>query len=282
MNLLYYILAFSWCFCLIATEREVTDLLQNMPEEDKESLSSLFHYLVSEHFAYTLFGDKTASLAGYHTSLPGEDVLKGYETSGSFWKKWELWEKYQKKLNIKRFLIFSEDSNKASDIRFIFLINKEAFLNEVDKNQMVFNQALGRKIYADHLLSEISEKKDSFQNALHNKEILFGILLGYGKHNARLFAKRESIESKRTSGIYHLDKIQEYDQKIDRLTKKLKPFGKGYYYPLSMHSVHCVADPNHPETKALKIKYEDLHTKIADIYSKGDFLEITLRQLISE
>ena len=69
------------------------------------------------------------------------------------------------------------------------------------------------------------------------------------------------------------------DEECEYLNLKLRGFSERTYSPLVLRPLQFVADLEHPETKALRIKYDDLRRKISAIYAQGDFLEITLKQL---
>lgn len=49
-----------------------------------------------------------------------------------------------------------------------------------------------------------------------------------------------------------------------------------------MNRVGFAADPDHPETIELRTKYDQLNTKINEIYFKEDWFEHTLMQLTSD
>ena len=134
------------------------------------------------------------------------------------------------------------------------------------------------------------EKEKKFSPVIKDNQMLWGILLGYGVHNAKLYYKRDKLEQFINSEI--LPKIPEkkpiptknfssIEEEYEYLNSKLQLFGEHIYSPLLVRTLHFVADLEHSETKTLKKKYRDLRGKISAIYAKGDFLEITLSKLTS-
>jgi hypothetical protein len=221
-----------------------------------------------------LFGDKPVSLSGDFEVTPCENTLEGMRSGGIFWKKWEIWEKYKKLFPIKNYIIIKEQANcKKFKISNIIFINKKAFIKIINDNVKLFESVLNTTIDPKIMLKNIEERKVSFRESINNNEMLWGILLGYGKHNASLYNKREHI------GHNILDIV---DVSLKFSTIKLDSFGDHKYSPLLLGSVHFAADLDHSETKALEKKYRELRGKISAIYAKGNFLEITLTQLTSD
>lgn len=248
------------------------DALNSIPQEDQEALRQLFRYLNDDHFAYTLFGDKPVSLSGDFTITPWENVLERMRCGGRFWQKWEVWEKYKHLFPIKNYLLVKEDSH-FQDSQNIILINKQEFIKIVNQHLALFERVLDRKINPEQMLKDIELGKISFIDNIDNNQMLWGILLGYGKHNAAQYNKknREYFNARALS-----------DAPLKYSTIKLDPFGEYDYSLLMMGSIHFAADLNHPETIALEKKYKELRAKISAIYAQGNFLEITLAQLTSE
>jgi hypothetical protein len=267
--------------------QDIRKILSNIPEDDERFIYSLFDYFIRDHFAYTLFSDKPISLSGDFTITPTNHILYGSRCGGCFWHEWKTWNKYKNNFTITNYILFDEPSETFKDDRIVVLINKKAFINAIKKHSDVFDEILGQHIQAENLLRAIESKQVSFQRAIKNNELLWGILLGYGEHNAKLYAEREEfyklkgLQGKNILPIStsEMDKI---DEKINSLNKRLQPFGEHYYLPLISDAVYFVADPEHSETQALEKKYRKLRGRISAIYAKGDFLEITLSKLTSK
>lgn len=187
-----------------------------------------------------------------------------------------------------RYLLLEDKrSDKSNNI---ILINKKAFLKIVNQYLTVFRKILGKNVTAKSLLKTIEENQQ-FDSVIKNNQMLKGILLGYGVHNSKLFAERHKLRQFLEPGRFVKIplKIPNPSEGFDSLSAEfnsyfsvLKHFGDCGYSPVIINSVHFVADPNHPETIKLREKYRELRGEISAIYSKGDFLEITLSKLTSD
>jgi hypothetical protein len=278
------ILIFLFFVTHLGYGQDIQDILSTIPEDDKKIIRSLFHNLISEHFAYTLFADKPVSLSGGFTITPMNNILCGLRCGGRFWNEWLIWNKYKHKFKLTNYILIDEPSEVIKNNSLVILINKNAFIKAVWKHKELFDKILGRHTQAEKLLEDIESKRISFQRAIKNSQLLWGILLGYGEHNAKLYAERDGYLDlkdlkKRTIVPLSIEELNEVDEKIKSLSQLLQPFGEDRFLPLISDAVFFVADPEHPETKALEKKYRKLRGKISAIYSKGDFLEITLSKL---
>jgi hypothetical protein len=263
--------------------QDVTGILSLISEKDQETIRSLFYTLViSDHFAYTLFGNKPVSLSGDFTITPINNTLIGCSSGGCFWNKWRVWNQYRNLFEINNYILIDEPSEIYKDIHFVVLINKKLFIKTVKENSSLFKKILHSPINPEKMLEDIESNRLSFQQSIKNHELLWGILLGYGKHNAKLYSDRHELLKLKKGGLNSPLSFNEIEKKIDDLNQKLQPFGDHHYSPLILHSVHCVADPSHSETIQLKQIYHKWRGKISAIYAKGDFLTITLSQLTAE
>ena len=264
---------------------DVGEKLKTIPEPDREDIRLLFHtILFKDHGVYTLFGDKPISVSGDFLVTPYENVLEGMKCGGIFWKQWQTWDKYKHLFPSRKYIFLREPNvlgdSESYEVDLIFIINKDEFIKTVDNHKSLFEAVLGKKIDARFLLESIEKGKISLLRSIDNNEMLLGILLGYGKHNSSLYMKRsrDFLEFE----VGDEDRFYVGDARLKPIHKKLNFFGSYGYSPLIVSSVHFVADFSHPETKYLERKYKDARGKISSIYSQGDFLEITLTQLISE
>jgi len=286
-------LIFIVFFCVIsilANAQNINDILSKLPERDRQDLDELFHILMNEdHLSYTLFGDKPVSVSGEFTITPYENTLSGLQSGGVFWKKWNVWKQHQDKFSIKNYLFIEEPAyNQPNKSTFIFFINKKAFLEVVDENNNVFNKILGDNLTASQLLEKM-ETEHKFMSLIHESEILLGILLGYGEHNARLYEQRMKL--KRLISVPSLigqapltsEGLSPIQEEYDFLNEQLKSFEDHVYSPLLLPPIHFAADPNDKETKCLKKKYNHLRGQISLLYAhNSNFLELILSQLTSD
>jgi hypothetical protein len=275
--------------------KDVKAVLNEMPLEHKERLVKLFYSLMNDnHFAYTLLGDKPVSFASEYIITPLDEIKTMRRTGGVFWNEWKIWEMYKEQFPSKHYLLLTENIFYRP-IRAIVLINKKAFVQKVDQHIDIFRKILGPHVTGEGLLLQI-EKQQKFFSPIQNNQLLIGILLGYGVHNAKLFERRNEII------LFALDRDNPYQKRLPKrpfkppepaaafssleeenefLKLHLRPFSNYHYSPIILKSVNFMADPNHPETKALKEKYQELRSRIAAIYATGNFLEINLSQLTS-
>lgn len=270
-------------------QSSVREILNTMPKDEKEALEKLFYNLFNRNnFSYTLFGDKPLSLSAYFTTSFDHEGIPS-NRGISIWKKWAVWKKYAPSFPMTRYLLIEEPFDRG-DSKSIYFINKKSFVNKVNEHLNVFQEVLGENITGKLLLEKI-EEDPKFLFFLNDDSLLLGILLGYGEHNARLFNNRNKLSPfvfrkefptipikipLPSEGFTSLQ--DEFNSYFSILTL----FGDTHYLPLMIHSVHFVADHQHPETITLQNKYRKQRGKISAIYAKGNFLEITLSQLISE
>lgn len=246
----------------------VPDILKEIPKEDYERLNQLFSCLIKEdHFCYTLFGDKPVSLSSHFNITPWENIVERVNDRDEiFWKNWNVWEKYRTLFPMKKHLLIKEKNIKKNIIHII-LINKSEFINIVKQNQKFFEMILGHKISPKELLKKIETGKIAFIDSINDNQALWGILLGYGKHNAILYNRRDRD---------YFNCLALSDAALRHSSIKLEGCGDYKYSPLIIGSVYFAGDTNYPETKALQKKYRELRGKISAIYAKDNFLEITL------
>lgn len=250
----------------------VSAILKEIPKEDRESINHLFSFFIKEdHFAYTLFGDKPISLSAHFIITPWENIVERVNDQDEiFWKNWNVWKKYQHLFSLKDFILINEPSKNNKNISNVILINKKEFIRVISQNQRLFEAVLGYSVLPHRMLKKIEFNKMTFVDSINDNQGLWGILLGYGKHNSMLYNQRHRN---------YFNCLALSESSLRNSSIKLKGSGDNNYSPLIIGSVYFVGDITHPETKALQKKYRELRGKISAIYSKGDFLEITLSKL---
>ena len=287
---------FFLLLCLIFSSlrgEELSQILKQIPKQDLEDIRDLFsHFIYKDHFAYTLFGEKAVSLACCTIAEPSEfRVPKKLKRNpiqladNTLGVKWEKWKRYQALFPIKKYLIIEETAWFSPYIRHIMLINKEQFVKVFNENRAIFRKELGSQVTGENLLT-IVEKQGKLRPSFNHSELLLGILLGYGEHNATLYDQREHLQRLYDQYKYVLVKeapaIKELDKQADEITDVLQPCGEYGYSLLPIPSTYFVANPQSEETLALKQKYQTLREKVSAIYTQGDVLEITLSTLIQD
>lgn len=232
-------------------------------------------------FAYTLFGDKPMSFYSYFDKQPRECFIHAKFFEPRLERHYKTYEKYKHLFNTEHFLLIDQPciSDKfptSGCVRDILIINKLAFIETIEKHQALFTQKLATSVTGKALLAEIEANRNILYEVLHEDELLWGILLGYGLHNAELYARREQINDKNTSepskGFACLE------EELGCIDDILTGFNHAYHVDLiSLPLFFC--DKNDVETLHLKKKYSKVQEKIHDIYSSQYFLDLVYRQL---
>ena len=206
----------------------------------------------------------------------------------------ELWNKYQHFFPMKDYAFIKSKNFVDNNYVALIFINKKEFLKTVRNHLNDFKEVLGNGITPESLLEEVLKSQNVFGDVLKHHQGLIGTVLGFGRHNAWLFHRREEILS--LSGeispllgkpTHFLKKFSEFrfQEELDALNHALQQFDDRRildFNPLIMGLPGFVADPNATETQQLKAEYERQYRQIIHRYQKGDFLEITLRQMTSE
>ena len=289
LQYLFLILSITYTVYVFGNQY-VSEILNTIPEQEKEALERLFRYLFNgEHFIYTLFGEKPMSWTNYAITIADSDDILLLQSELKFRKRWQIWKKYAHLFPMKHYLLI-EVASYVSDKHDIYFINKQYFINKINEHLDLFQEALKENITGASLLKKI-EDNPKLLSFFNNQPLLLGILLGYGEHNARLFDQRDKL----SPFVYRKEfpkipiKIPTPSNGFSSLHEEfnsyfsvLTLFGDPKYSPLVIHSVHFVADHKHPETIALQEKYRKMRGEISAIYSKGNFLEITLSKLTED
>lgn len=229
--------------------------------------------LLRDSAAYVLNGSKPAgesSFLGvkyYRTTIH----WRGFYRSTLFRKGCEVWKKYEYLFPSKNYC-FCYDVDEEDDCITVFLINKRNFADIVIKNIEEFKKVLGQKITPETFIDMIVSKKQSFFKILNNHQ-LFGIIFGYGKHNAELFHRRHRLENN------CIRKLELIKKEIKMINEKLQfsDNEKIYLRFLSLPSFVC--DATHHETQELQLRYTQQRKEFTNLYKNGNFLEITLKKL---
>ncbi len=232
----------------------IADLSQ-VPKKEMDRIENFLSYLIlDEGFAYVLFGSKPMSIIGYDKTTPIS--YKELYSSPLFelesW--WKTWEKYQYLFPMEEYLFFVQNKETWFEI---ILINKVNFIKIIETHLTLFQEKIGQTLSTNEIFNHIVSSDDFFTVGLNKSQTLFGLLLGYGKDNAEGFEKYFSKEKK--TAPPPLASMQ-----VDNLHGLMLP---------------CFVSFSNQETKGIIKKYHRERQKIMDIYSKGSFLEITLKKL---
>lgn len=133
--------------------------------------------------------------------------------------------------------------------------------------------------------------KEKDASNFFKRQSVLGILLGYGKENAEQFERLCTLKkwnpffgfSLRTTLLTPSIDFSSIDEELNYieknltffLTKEFSDFPTAYMIPLGFR-----ANQNSLETIRLKKRYKEEYRNIVRIYREGDFLEVTIKQLM--
>ena len=277
----------------ILKKRKIENIITKIPEAEIEKIKNLFENLFNfNELGFTLYGDKPVSFCSLTITQSSvfsrcnniywytEGILK---VDKIYKKEWEIWKKYAHLFQIKNYMFLIDDCG-------VLLVNKKNLKKVVTKNLKLFKKILGKDFTPDGLINDIEGGKGIF-NLLSCNHELFGIVLGFGRHNPRNFQRREEIlnilephkiPAKLQNSLSPSPEYPSIQHEMDDISRKLM-INDNYYFPImDLNRVIFVCDLNHIETKKLIKKYELQRKKIKEIYSKDDWFEQTLIQLISD
>lgn len=272
--------------------KDFSEKFHQIPIEDRALIDSFFKILMlQEDGAYVLFGDKPVVYTAYF-DFSEEEVYSNF--GRKFWlvnkqlrQGWHAWQKYAHQFPSTRFLL---KGRRSSDDRTeIVLIDKARFQCMFEEHVDDFQSILGKNVTASSLLRRYENNDLPLFDLLQQHHALLGILLGYGKRNSWLFHFRDRVyenchhftlvvnphpssgfkSTKEERNYYRSKLMGSFLEKNHR-----KPY-KFLYLPM------FIVNPQSQETKDLREKYLQQREQIHDIYSHGDFLEITLKQFCS-
>lgn len=275
--ILYYSLA-------SISKKSLSSKISLIPQEDRWILEDFFqNLLLKEGGAYTLFGDKPITYDAYFKG--SNDCVPSMLTSRRYWEQnkrcelgWKTWNKYRHLFPSHDFLL---EAKKRDQWVEIILISKCQFIQTINENLNEFKSILGEKFVPAKFLSQYEKGDDALFHLLKKHHGLFGILLGFGKRNALMYQERDRI----LVDFYHftLKTNPQPTVGFDTIADEINFFESTFVRSFNdvgrltyIHLPYFMVDPKSTETRAIREKYLRQRKHIQDIYSHGDFLEITL------
>jgi hypothetical protein len=237
----------------------IRELLKKIPQEDYQALDSLFRVLVFEnYFAYTLFGSKPMTHKGAFYEVLTHHPLKKSGGDYIFLTNWKVWKKYacQSEFQTPNYVFLEGNLPELFDVHFL---NKKNVLACIKSHLSTFREILGDEITPEGVYDSIIHSEDLYE-ALGNSQILYGILFGFGETNARGFHEKYELNIDVQEPTFFNEKMPKPND-----------------LPLPYFAVFGASK----ETEMLRKTYEQERKKILSVYSKGNFLEITLTKLLS-
>ena len=232
--------------------------IHKISDEDKQALEDLFRILFIESYcAYTLFGSKPMTHKGAFYDVL-EEPSKSETGDYVFLKNWKVWKKYAQKteFQMSNYVFIEKSFPELFEIHFL---SRENILTCVKTHIGIFQEILGDDITPEAVYKSMVNADDVFES-LGDSQILYGILFGFGKENAVGYHKKFELNL----DIPWPTSFHNEETAPDQLTL---PY-------FSVFGENC-------ETEALRKTYQQERLRILALYSEGNFLEITLEQLLS-
>ncbi len=268
----------------------------SLSQKEKKDLELFFYdLLASNELAYTLFGDKPMSFCipkAYKPRFSNSNFTYKIYLDGTkpLFRGLYVWKTLASKIKKSNYLlIIFEDKNYPT---FAILVNKNAFRIEFNKNIDLFQKYYGPQVTAESILNSLGEKgsdyNEVFDNSFLHVDVLLGIMLGFGRHNAELYQRREELAFPKPplffptpSGGYPTpsDGFLSTEAEIKYLGEHLQFVQNKSPLFFSVTPVCFVGDRDDPETHILVKKYDTLHKKLIAIFEQKDWLAIVLHKL---
>lgn len=261
-HLRFLLIAFVFYAMVEATPPQnlkIQEILSEIPHDDRIVLEQLFSTLILEnYFAYTLFGSKPMTHKGAFYDVLDRDRTQENAGDHIFLTSWELWKKYASRSEFQtpNYAFVEKKFPELFEIHFLNKKNVEACVEEYFAT---FQEILGADITPQQVYQNLVYADDVY-DALGNSQILYGILFGFGEENARGYHEKFELDLNIPDPISFHDE----EQKTNQL-------------PLPYFSVFR----NNRETAVLRKTYQQERERILSLYSNGNFLDITLTQLLS-
>lgn len=160
-----------------------------MTNFEKILMNKFFQYATEcDSLGYVLFFENKPACSIGCSSLQKDyrKVLKG----------WKVWKKYEHLFEHPNFIFCNEKIFFSENVQIIslYIINKKNLSKCVDDNEIAFKHYLGENFSKENFIEKIENSKN-LDLAIENKEILKGIVLGFGEESATAFHKQNSSKT---------------------------------------------------------------------------------------
>jgi hypothetical protein len=264
-----------------------------MPRKDKKRLEFFFREVCFVGvWSYTLLGSKPMSFDQYEKpmniirekiSLPYlKAMLFDCFCSPNLYKicyllnpkhlkmklGWNALNKYVSYFPHSRFVLYTDENGSTVCLTLVdrLKLTKIVEQNLEDFQAVLHSLAMQPDALIDH------EKLDGFSMLCCAHDDLIGMLLGFGKQNARLFCKyKDTCLEERPLISAWIDEESMHLEKLSQKDLTFEPWDvSDLFYP------RFVCDPQSEETKQLKQTYRAEREKIIQYYAGKDIVEATL------
>jgi hypothetical protein len=178
---------------------------------------------------------------------------------------------------MSRFTVLYEEN--PTEMLFLF-IHRKHFVEAVERHSDNFRHILNREVTGEDLLKE-GTHKPLLSEVLANHDELIGILLGFGRENARLYHLRSQLTSEKEE-VDFCEKFHygyPWEKEEEELEKKMDSIGWVSAYVTGAHlkNLDLITLPgfcaivDHPETLHLKQHYVETRKKIIHYYEVKTF-----------
>lgn len=195
-------------------DKRAQQMINSLSAYEREALSAFFRVLLEgECCGYSLYGEKPLCVQEFiKDEIPfamNEDLIK---RSCLLREGIRIWEKSGLALLNSNYSIQASQSPTLEGWIDLFFINKQAFLNVVDRNLPLFQYVLGPKVTSHSLLNQFLDSRQNLASIFYEDRVLNGLILGYGTQNALYGSRMEylheylnanvsGIETQKFSGI---------------------------------------------------------------------------------
>jgi hypothetical protein len=290
--LLIALTTISLAIYLFITEINLSSQPKNaLSFKEKDDLKLFFHDLFADNeLGYTLFGDKPMSFC-----MPTARAPYFSKKDCAFWIYREgtlplfrgliAWKKVSSRLKKENYsFIICEESQYAN---FVILINKKAFTEQFAANIDLFQKYYGKRARIDHILNDLESKKNYSElstTPLFHNDVLLGIMLGFGRHNAELFQRREELTEPKFSLTFISPNkgFSSTEEEVQYLWQHLQLTRNTHDWLLRVTGVGFAGDPDDQETHILVKKYDALHKELTAVFDRQDWLEVILDKLLKK
>jgi len=286
--LIVFFLLGCFLWMLSITKRDsVRNAIRRIPVEDAHVLDHFFRALILEDTGgYVLFGKKPMTFTVQpQISLDSlSDAIYHSSNQWAIYRGLKVWEKYRFLFPMSNYVLNYAENEDRNIV--VYLINKKNFFVAYRQHQSDFRAILGDEVSPAVLLKRLEKRPADFFSALNRHEALLGILLGFGRENAWLFHYRAHgwpgghplvVNPKPLTPFSSIEEERAYF--ASRSDYFCRPSERSCLFITQLPAF--IADPEAPETTELKNEYKQQRRKIAQAYSNGNFLEVTLSRLCS-
>ena len=166
------------------------------PLSDKSILENFFHDLFSNSCAgYVIYGSKPVYLSNVRSEQSACIGTKRHKDITEVWEVLSIWKGLNLGKNQTDYFLHTSDpsTNPLSVENEFLLINRQAFIEAVNKNLLLFQYKFGVNVTAQALLNRLLDPKENISSLFKGNTALLGIILGYGTKNALTYERGTSI-----------------------------------------------------------------------------------------